>query len=78
VAWLCRQLGVDRSGCYAWWQRQAAPEKRAAEHARRTADIQAVFGEHRGFYGSPLIHQELLAAGHRGRSPPSRPAHATG
>jgi transposase InsO family protein len=29
-----------------------------------TAEIQAMFQEHRGFYGSPRIHQELRAAGH--------------
>ncbi|WP_432784700.1 IS3 family transposase [Cyanobium sp. BSA11S] len=64
VAWLCRQLGVARSGFYAWRQRQEAPGKRAAENARLTAEIEAVFREHRGFYGSPRIHQELRAAGH--------------
>nr|WP_255376853.1 IS3 family transposase [Cyanobium sp. NIES-981] len=64
VAWLSRQLGVARSGFYAWRQRQEAPGKRAAENARFTAEIQTVFGEHRGFYGSPRIHQELRAAGH--------------
>jgi transposase InsO family protein len=55
---------VARSGYYAWRQRQEAPGKRAAENARLIAEIQAVFGEHRGFYGSPRIHQELRAAGH--------------
>jgi putative transposase len=55
---------VARSGYYAWRQRQEAPGKRAAENTRLTAEIQAVFGEHRGFYGSPRIHQELRAAGH--------------
>nr|WP_071881581.1 IS3 family transposase [Cyanobium gracile] len=64
ISWLCRQLGVARSGFYAWRQRHEAPGKRAAENARLTAEIQAVFGEHRGFYGSPRIHQELRAAGH--------------
>ena len=64
MAWLCRQLGVARSGYYAWRQRQEAPGKRAAENAVITAEIQAVFHEHRGFYGSPRIHQELRAAGH--------------
>jgi transposase InsO family protein len=54
---------VARSGFYAWRQRQEAPGKRAAENTRLTAEIQAVFGEHRGFYGSPRIHQELRAAG---------------
>jgi hypothetical protein len=56
VAWLCRQLGVARSGYYAWRQRQEAPGKRAGENARLTAEISAVFQEHRGFYGSPRIH----------------------
>jgi hypothetical protein len=49
VAWLCRQLGVARSGFYAWRQRQEAPGKRAAENAAITAQITAVFQEHRGF-----------------------------
>jgi transposase InsO family protein len=55
---------VARSGFYAWRQRQEAPGKRAAENARLTAEIEAVFQEHRGFYGSPRIQQELRAAGH--------------
>jgi hypothetical protein len=63
VAWLCRKLSVTRSGFYAWRQRQEAPGRRAAENAMITAEIEAVFEEHRGFYGSPRIHQELRAAG---------------
>ena len=55
---------MARSGFYAWRQRQEAPGKRATENARLTAEIEAVFQEHRGFYGSPRIHQELRAAGH--------------
>ena len=55
VAWLCRQLGVARSGFYAWRQRQEVPGPLAAENAVITAEIQAVFQEHRGFYGSPRI-----------------------
>ena len=65
MAWLCRQLGVARSGFYAWRQRQEAPGKRAAENAVITAQIQTVFHEHRGFYGAPRIHQELAATGLR-------------
>ena len=64
MAWLCRQLGVARSGYYAWRQRQQSPGPRAAENAGLSAEIQAVFQHHRGFYGSPRIHQELRAAGH--------------
>jgi transposase InsO family protein len=56
---------VARSGFYAWRQRQEAPGKRAAENAVITAEIQAVFQAHRGFYGSPRIHQELRASGRR-------------
>ena len=56
---------MARSGYYSWRQRQEAPGKRAAENAVITAEIEAVFREHRGFYGSPRIHQELLAAGRK-------------
>jgi putative transposase len=65
VAWLCRQLGVARSGYYTWRQQQEAPGKRADENAQLTAEIEAVFQEQRGFYGSPRIHQELRASGRR-------------
>ncbi|MCP9815070.1 transposase [Synechococcus sp. GreenBA-s] len=64
MSWLSRQLGVTRSGYNAWRQRQDSSGQRAAENARLTAEIQAVFQQHRGFYGSPRIHQELRAAGH--------------
>jgi len=63
VAWLCRQLGVARSGFYAWRQGQQNPSPRAQENAAITAQIQTVFQRHRGFYGAPRVHQELRAAG---------------
>ncbi|MEA5398443.1 IS3 family transposase [Synechococcus sp. BA-124 BA4] len=63
VCWLCRQLGVARSGYNTWRQRQEAPGKRAAENAVITAEIVAVFEQHRGFYGSPRVHQELRSSG---------------
>ena len=50
---------MARSGYYAWQQRQKEPDPRAVENAVITAEIQSVFQEHRGFYGSPRIHQEL-------------------
>jgi putative transposase len=65
VAWLCRQLGVARSGFYAWRQRQQNPGPRARENAVLSAKVQAVFDRHRGFYGAPRIHQELRAADHK-------------
>jgi putative transposase len=63
VAWLCRQLGVARSGFYDSRQRQYNPSPRAQENAAITAQIQTVFQRHRGFYGAPRVHQELRAAG---------------
>jgi transposase InsO family protein len=63
VQWLCRQLVVARSGYYAWRRRQKTPGRRQAENAVLTAEIQAVYEAHRGFYGSPRLHQELRAAG---------------
>jgi len=63
VAWLCKQLAVARSGFYAWRQRQQNPGPRAQENEAITAQVQAVFDRHRGFYGAPRIHQELRATG---------------
>lgn len=63
MAWLCKQLGVARSGFYAWRQRQQNPGPRAQENAAITAQVQTVFERHRGFYGAPRVHQELRAAG---------------
>jgi putative transposase len=40
---------VASSVFYAWRQRQAAPGKWAAQNALITAEIQAVFEQHRGF-----------------------------
>ena len=59
---------MARSGFYAWRQRQEVLGTRAAENAVITAEIEALFQEHRGFYGAPRIHQELRASGrHIGR-----------
>jgi len=63
VALLCRQLGVTCSGFYAWRQRQHNPGPRVQENAVITAQVRTVFERHRGFYGAPRIHQELMAAG---------------
>ncbi|CAK6686700.1 IS3 family transposase ISStau1 [Synechococcus sp. CBW1107] len=54
---------MARSGYNTWRQRQEAPGKRAAENAVITAEIVAVFEQHRGFYGSPRVHQELRSSG---------------
>ncbi len=69
---------MTRSGYYAWRQRQEAPGKRAADFPTGRLQIQAVFHEHRGFYGSPRIHQGLRACRPSGGPPSCRPAHAAG
>jgi len=63
VAWLCKQLGLARSGFYAWRQRQQNAGPRAEESVAITAQVQTVFERHRGFYGAPRVHQEFRAAG---------------
>jgi putative transposase len=63
VAWLCKQLGVARSGFYAWRQRLQNPGPRAQENPVITTQVQAVFERHRGFYGASRVHQELRSAG---------------
>jgi transposase InsO family protein len=54
---------VARSGFYAWRQRRLNPGRRAREDMAITAQVQAVFERHRGFYGAPRVHQELRATG---------------
>ena len=57
----CDALGVSRSGYYAWLDRpESARAKRREELA---AAIARVHGENRGVYGSPRVHQALLAEG---------------
>ena len=54
---------MPRSGFYAWRQRRLNPGRRAREDMAITAQVQAVFDRHRGFYGAPRVHQELRATG---------------
>jgi transposase InsO family protein len=63
VALVCRCLAVSPAGFYAWQQRR--PSDRAAADRRLAVDIAAAHTESRRTYGSPRIHQELRAQGHR-------------
>lgn len=61
---MCRVLGVSRSGYYDWLDRvEAPPAGRAAADAELLAEIKAIHAEFR-YYGSPRVHQELLARDH--------------
>jgi transposase InsO family protein len=60
---LCRVLDVSPSGYYAWAQRP--PSARATANVALRNAVRVVFAEHKGRYGSPRIHRELRARGHR-------------
>ena len=59
----CRVLGVSGSGFYKW--RVGQPSSRSRRQEDLAAKIQAAHAENRGVYGSPRIHQVLLARGER-------------
>jgi len=76
IAWSWKQLGVARSGFYAWRQRQRNPGLRAQENSAITALIQTAFHRHRGFFDAPRLHQEPEAADFEvGRYRVARPTH---
>lgn len=63
VAFSCRVLGVSRSGYYQW--RRSTPSARARADQVLSAEVREIHGEHKGRYGSPRVHRELRARGHR-------------
>jgi transposase InsO family protein len=56
-------LAVSRSGYYAWRGRPAS--KREQENTALAREIREVHQSRRGVYGSPRVHIELRARGHR-------------
>jgi putative transposase len=63
VALMCRCLQVSRAGFYAWVRRP--PSERALENQRLLARVREAHDQSRRTYGSPRVHQALLANGHR-------------
>ncbi len=63
VTVLCETLGVSRSGYYAWLSRP--PSARTTEDARLATELAAAHEKSRGTYGSPRLHRDLAARGHR-------------
>ena len=63
VRLLCRVLEVSRAGFYAWQDRAPSPHAQADE--RLGLEIAAIHAESRQRYGSPRVHAELRARGHR-------------
>ena len=63
VAFMCRVLGLAPSGYYAWLQR--SPSKKSTQDDVLLTHVRAAFHASRRRYGSPRVHAELRAAGHR-------------
>jgi transposase InsO family protein len=60
---MCRALAVSKAGYYAWLKRPASRRLRRREDL---ADkIRRAHHASRGTYGSPRIHQELIASGEK-------------
>ena len=60
---LCRALAVSRAGFYAWATRPV-PARVQADRSL-AVEIAAIHAESRRCYGSPRVHAELRARGHR-------------
>jgi len=58
---LCRALGVSRGGYWAWVRRR--PSARNLGDSMLLADVRRIYGDGRGNYGSPRIHDELKKEG---------------
>ncbi len=63
VQFMCRMLGVSRSGYYDWKSRP--PSSRSRENATLTSKIHEIHRRSRQTYGSPRIHAEVRALGTR-------------
>lgn len=61
VSFMCRHLGVSRSGYYA--SRSREPSDRAKDEAHLVKQVKAVHADSRGTYGSPRVHEELKKLG---------------
>lgn len=63
VRLMCQVMDVSTGGYYGWRGRPPSPE---AQRREALVDaIRAVHGEARARYGSPRVHAELVARGHR-------------
>jgi putative transposase len=63
IAFMCRHLGVSRSGYHAWARRP--PSARTVADQVLSERIRAIHEASRCTYGAPRIHAELGYEGHR-------------
>jgi len=61
IAWACSALEVSPSGYFAWLKRQ--PCRREQENRELVVEIERIYRENKGYYGSPRIWEELREAG---------------
>ncbi len=65
VAWpvmaMCEALGVSKSGYYDWLAEPVTERER--RDVALASKVRALFGDHRGRYGSPRVAEELRADG---------------
>jgi putative transposase len=62
ISWMCRLLGVPRSGFYAW--RNRAETATVARRRELAAHVRRVFGQGRGAYGCRPVAAQLNRDGH--------------
>jgi putative transposase len=63
VVLMCRALTIAQSGYYAWLER--SPSKKSARDSILLVHVRASYKASRRRYGSPRVHADLCAAGHR-------------
>lgn len=63
IQFMCRMLGVSRSGYYDW--RDRLPSKRSHQDIALTEKVREIHRRSRETYGSPRVHAELKALGTR-------------
>ena len=63
VAMTCRASGVSAGGFYAWSKRRISPREEG--EMKLAVRVREIHGAHRGRYGAPRIHAQLLREGHR-------------
>lgn len=61
INFMCRQLGVSCSGYYAW--RRRPPSSRSLDSEELGREIEGIYAENKGRYGSPRILREIVARG---------------
>lgn len=62
---MCRELGVSRSGYYAWRGRRDVPSQREQDDATLIVMMKELHSQARGNPGVRRMRAELAAAGHR-------------